>query len=508
MSVAYNVATGTTATTTPSTASLNHAAKVLVVINISYVGTTSPNAVTVGGVAATYLAGSKSSSGTNNSNEMWYLYVAGAANDTISVGFASATRVAWNAVSYTGTAKVTPFFQGLTINNGSGSSVQTSTVTAPAGQTGRMLICAAGGAQTANATGSIAIASTGNGTARDSDRELAGSSSTQAVGSRIKEYADSGAGGALTYTLTKSSSTIGWVTFVVGILAFNSPTKTVTMTALLRYQGDTSHTVNLDTLLRLKGNTSTVNLDTVIKLIGLPTVNLDAMLKGLGVASTAALDILLKSLNASATVNVDSLIQFLADKKTVNADTLLKYLGDTKTVNLDGLLQGLGVTNTVLFDSLFRSLGVTQTVTLDALLKVLGVTKTISVDALIEYLGDSQTVSLDTLFKVLSETKQLTVDALLKSSDASQVLLDSMLRDTSTSSVLLDAIIILIIIEGIVLISDSTIYSCDVANGSIFGCTATDVISNKICELVDSTSRHCILQDATLVFCLVSDSTL
>ena len=48
----YNAAIGATATTTPSTASLNHAANVIIVINITYIGTTSPNAVTVGGAAA------------------------------------------------------------------------------------------------------------------------------------------------------------------------------------------------------------------------------------------------------------------------------------------------------------------------------------------------------------------------------------------------------------------------------------------------------------------------
>ena len=221
MSATFDAAIGATSTTTPSAASLNHAANVIIIINIAYIGTTSPNAVTVGGVSATFIAGSKVSSGTNNSTEAWYIFRAAAANESVSIGFAAAPRVAWNAVSYT----VADFsFESLLTNNGSGASVQTSTVTPPAGTVGRLVICGVGGGQTANATGSIAIAATGSGTVRDSDRELAGSSSTKAVGARIKEFLDNTGTYAATFTLTKSSATIGWATWAIGlkpVVSFN-----------------------------------------------------------------------------------------------------------------------------------------------------------------------------------------------------------------------------------------------------------------------------------------------
>jgi len=212
MAIAYNAAIGATGTTTPTTGSLNHAANVVIVINITYIGTTSPNAVTVGGVAATYITGSKVSYSTNNSAEAWYIYQASAANESVSVGFASGTRVSWNAVSYTGASKA---FENVATGNNTGSSPTTSTVTPAAGTAGRMLICGVGVAQSANASGSITI--TLNRTQRDSTRALAGSSSLKAVSAAIQEYSDNSGGAALTSTDTKSSATLDWATWAIGL---------------------------------------------------------------------------------------------------------------------------------------------------------------------------------------------------------------------------------------------------------------------------------------------------
>ena len=59
MAILYNAAIGNAASATSSTGSLNHAALVAIIINIAYIGTTSPNAVTVGGVSATLVTGSR-----------------------------------------------------------------------------------------------------------------------------------------------------------------------------------------------------------------------------------------------------------------------------------------------------------------------------------------------------------------------------------------------------------------------------------------------------------------
>jgi len=212
MAIAYDAAVGTTGTTTPTTGSLNHAALVAVIINITYIGTTSPNAVTVGGTAATYVTGSKVSYSTNNSTEAWVIFRVASGNETVSVGFAAGTRVAWNAVSYTGCSIV---YENITTNNGSGASPLTSTVTAGAGTTGRMLICGTGVAQSANASGSITM--TCNRTQQDSTRALAGSSSLKANSAAIQEYSDNSGSAATTTTDTKSSATLNWATWVLGL---------------------------------------------------------------------------------------------------------------------------------------------------------------------------------------------------------------------------------------------------------------------------------------------------
>ena len=165
MSIAYNIATGNAASALSSTGTINHAAKVAVVITIGYLGTTSPNAVTVGGVSAALIAGSKVSNGTSNSVEAWIIWRDAAANDTVSVGFAVSTRHAWSAVAYTGASIL---YENVLTNTGSGASPTTSTVTPAAGTSGRMLICGTCVAQSAAASGSITIAPANAETQRDS----------------------------------------------------------------------------------------------------------------------------------------------------------------------------------------------------------------------------------------------------------------------------------------------------------------------------------------------------
>ena len=211
MAIAYNAAVGNAASATSSTGSLNHAALVAIIINIAYIGTTSPNAVTVGGVSATLVTGSKVSSGTNNSTEVWFIWRAAAANETVSVGFAASTRHAWNAVSHTGAANT---YETVLTANSTGASPVTTTVTPAAGTAGRMLINCIGIANSANATGSITIVPANGETQRDSTRALAGSSSVKAISAEFEEISDNTGTHALRTTGTLASSTLAWA--VVG----------------------------------------------------------------------------------------------------------------------------------------------------------------------------------------------------------------------------------------------------------------------------------------------------
>lgn len=210
----YNAAVGNDASATSSTGSLNHAANVVIVLMIGYLGTTSPNAVTVGGVSATLVTGSKKSQGTVVSIESWIIYRGTAANETVSVGFAASTRHAWNAVSYTG-ANMT--YEDVLTGTSTGASPTTSTVTPAAGTTGRMLVCGTSVARSAAATGSITIAAANGETKRDSTRALAGSASVIPISTEFQEIADNTGTHADNTTDTLSSATLDWVTVAFGL---------------------------------------------------------------------------------------------------------------------------------------------------------------------------------------------------------------------------------------------------------------------------------------------------
>ena len=214
MAILYNAAIGNAASATSSTGSLNHAALVAIIINIAYIGTTSPNAVTVGGVSATLVTGSKVSSGTNNSTEVWFIWKAAAANETVSVGFATSTRHAWNAVSYTGAANA---YEDVLTANSTGASPVTTSVTPAAGTTGRLLINCVGIANSANATGSITIVPANSETQRDSTRALAGSASVKAISAEFQEYNDNSGTRALKTTGTLASATLDWAVIGFGL---------------------------------------------------------------------------------------------------------------------------------------------------------------------------------------------------------------------------------------------------------------------------------------------------
>jgi hypothetical protein len=221
--IGYNTAIGTTGTGTNSSASLNHAAKTMIIIVVSYEGTTSPSSVTVAGSNATYMTSSKVSYSTTNSSEVWYYYASAAANDSIAVNFAAGTRHAWSAASYTG-VKSASSFEGLATNNGSGASVQTSTVNISAGTANRWIIGAGGAMDNAAGSGSINSAAANSATKRDG-QQLAGNGSRKSVSSEIQDYGSSGAY-ASTTTWTKAGRTINWAVSTVALLPIVAPTVT------------------------------------------------------------------------------------------------------------------------------------------------------------------------------------------------------------------------------------------------------------------------------------------
>ena len=226
----FDSSAGTTGTGTSSSAALNHAAKVKVLIVVSYIGTTAPNSLTIGGVSIlSNLVTAKVSQSTNMSVSTYWADVAAAANDTIAVGFASSTRHSWSAISLTNAGLGSVNLENIVTANGSGATAQSATATPGAGTTDRLLVGLSGAVQSANATGSLAAAP-GNSETERKETELAGSASLRAVGSQIETY-DSATSRAVTTTWSKTSATIQWAHVALGVkgevsptVALNSPT--------------------------------------------------------------------------------------------------------------------------------------------------------------------------------------------------------------------------------------------------------------------------------------------
>ena len=127
----------------PTTANLNHAANVLIVITTTVKGASalqSVSACTVGGVSATQLISDRELSPRLDA-EVWYIFRSAAANETVSVSATGKnTRVALVAASFTGTAISAPFFEATNTNKGSGLDPQTGMVDISAGTTGRRML--------------------------------------------------------------------------------------------------------------------------------------------------------------------------------------------------------------------------------------------------------------------------------------------------------------------------------------------------------------------------------
>src|SRR3989344_5958667 len=217
MAIAYDSAIANNGTGKNSAANLVHSDLVMVVIAVSYKGTTSPSSVTVGGVGATYLTGSKVSYSTTNSVELWWHYhSSGAATSAVTPVFGSNTRHAWAAAAYTGSLTDATAFEDLATGSGAGASAQTSSVTVPAGTTGRWVICGTGGMDSANGAVTITIAPANSENER-AEANQAGTGGAQAVSGQIQDYATALERSADT-TLTDAGRTINWATAGVGLI--------------------------------------------------------------------------------------------------------------------------------------------------------------------------------------------------------------------------------------------------------------------------------------------------
>jgi hypothetical protein len=233
MAVAFDSTAGSTigktGTGTGESANVTHAANAMVVIVISYLGTTSPSAVTVGGVSATSL--DKKSLGSATTVEVFYIFRVSSATESVSVTFAANHRHTWSVSCYVGAASSSSW-EGTVDATGSGSSAQTAAVTVAAGQANGRVISGCGAALAANANFTMAMAPANGETERRED-ELAGgvTAGLIPVGSQIQDFSDAGASHACQVTITVGGSgTIGWA--IVGArLLPSSQSTTISDTA-------------------------------------------------------------------------------------------------------------------------------------------------------------------------------------------------------------------------------------------------------------------------------------
>lgn len=207
----FDVATGNGGRSTGTSAALNHKAAVLIIISIGYEGATSPNSVTVGGNNASAVSSSKVSNGTSNSMELFYYWAAGAANDTVAVGFASTTIHGWSAASYTGVnSNLALGISGANTASGSGASPRTSAVTITFGRSDSLIFAGCSSKDGATGSGAIAIAPANSETERD-EHGYAGAASRTALQEQIEDYSTSAANHNCQATHTKAGRTLGWV---------------------------------------------------------------------------------------------------------------------------------------------------------------------------------------------------------------------------------------------------------------------------------------------------------
>ncbi len=214
--IAFDASTGNTGTGASSNANLNHAANVYVTISVTYAGTTSPT-VTIGGVNVPSIA--KKSNGTTMTVEVFTIYRADAANESIVVTFGGNTRHSWSACSYTGVNSSTPT-EDITTASGSGASPQTSSVTVIAGTASRLLVNFNGSASV-RLSGTITIGiAPANGETEEQENDLSAGVLATAFSSQIQDIADS-AQRDLKATHTISGGTginVLWATIGLGLV--------------------------------------------------------------------------------------------------------------------------------------------------------------------------------------------------------------------------------------------------------------------------------------------------
>lgn len=199
-------------------ATLNHAANVLVLVAVSYyAGIAGTITCTVGGASAT--TESNVSQGTVRSL-LFSAFRSSAANEIVLVSFSSyAARAAFVATSFTGTVTSAPFLEGLTT---AGASTRTSaSVSIVAGTSGRRIFNFIAAEEDSDASNSISI--------------TPGGSQTQIGVANLPDAADLALGGETNYQDSASAQTLtgtitypsgqnyAWVSLVAGILPSGPP---------------------------------------------------------------------------------------------------------------------------------------------------------------------------------------------------------------------------------------------------------------------------------------------
>jgi hypothetical protein len=126
-----------------SSAYLDHAANVMIVIGISIDCQGGPcptvGSVTIGGDRASQIPGAAVSSDIWVKVEVWYYYASSSGNDSIRVEISSSHTHAWGAAVFTG-ARSSNSFEDTATNSGYGTAPTDASVTVDGGTLGRRLI--------------------------------------------------------------------------------------------------------------------------------------------------------------------------------------------------------------------------------------------------------------------------------------------------------------------------------------------------------------------------------
>lgn len=134
------VAGGTSGTAT-LTMSLAHAANVLIIVVVAIGTTQTISSVKIGATSFTQIGTVASTGGTNNLNVYaFYLWVAAAATDTITVTQSGSVKMVASAVSYTGGAQASPWTE-TSITGATTADITTAlSVTVAAGSIDRLVV--------------------------------------------------------------------------------------------------------------------------------------------------------------------------------------------------------------------------------------------------------------------------------------------------------------------------------------------------------------------------------